>query len=257
VARAGVGLDNVDVAAATRAGVVVANAPRSNVISVAELAVGLIIASVRRVLPAHRSLRDGRWERSRYQGRELAGTTVGIIGLGHVGTLAPFGVRLLAHDPYVDTEAVHRLGARAVALDTLLAESDIVTVRVPKTPATIGLLGDRELRLMKPSAHLVNTSRGGIADETALTAALTQGRLAGAALDVFALEPAVGNALLGLDSVVATPHIGASTHEAQERAGREAVTAVRCALEGRPVPYAVNTPLAAPVPAEPVGGGPV
>ncbi|MFD5710989.1 hydroxyacid dehydrogenase [Streptomyces pharetrae] len=262
VARAGVGLDNVDVAAATRAGVVVANAPRSNVISVAELAVGLIIASVRRVLPANRSLRDGRWERSRYQGRELAGTTVGIIGLGHVGTLvaerlAPFGVRLLAHDPYVDTEAADRLGARAVALDTLLSESDTVTVHVPKTPATIGLLGDRELRLMKPSAHLVNTSRGGIVDETALTAALTQGRLAGAALDVFALEPAVGNALLVLDSVVATPHIGASTHEAQERAGREAVTAVRCALEGRPVPYAVNTPLAAPVPAEPVGGGPV
>ncbi|MEU9985045.1 hydroxyacid dehydrogenase [Streptomyces sp. NPDC050856] len=245
VARAGVGLDNVDVDAATRAGVIVANAPLSNVLSVAELTVGLIITAVRHVVPAGRALREGRWERSRHQGRELAGSTVGIVGLGHVGTLvarrlAPFDVRIVAHDPYVSTPRAEQLGVTLLGLDELMARSDFVTVHVPKTPRTDGLIGDRELRLAKPSLYLVNTARGGIVDEAALAVALKEERIAGAALDVFAIEPAVGNPLLAFDSVVATPHLGASTREAQERAGREAVAAVRKALAGEVVPHAVN-----------------
>lgn len=245
VARAGVGLDNVDVAAATRAGVLVANAPSSNVLSVAELAVGLVIAATRHVVAADTTLREGRWERRRFQGRELSGSTVGIVGLGHVGRLvaerlAAFGVRLLAFDPYVPQRQAKEAGAQLVPLDALMAQSDIVTVHVPKTPETTGLIGDRELRLARPSMILVNTARGGIVDENALAVALKEERIAGAALDVFAIEPAVGNPLLAFDSVIATPHLGASTREAQERAGREAARAVRQALAGDPVPAAVN-----------------
>jgi D-3-phosphoglycerate dehydrogenase len=245
VARAGVGLDNVDVGAATAADVLVANAPLSNVLSVAELTVGLVVAATRHVVPAGSALRDGRWERARFQGRELSGSTVGIVGLGHVGTLvarrlAPFDVRLVAYDPYVTPGHAEELGAQLVSLDELMATSDIVTLHVPKTPETTGLIGERELRLARPSLVLVNTARGGIVDESALAVALKEERVAGAALDVFAVEPAVGNALLSFESVVATPHLGASTGEAQERAGREAVRAVRRALAGQEVPAAVN-----------------
>lgn len=245
VARAGVGLDNVDVQAATAAGVLVANAPLSNVLSVAELTVGLIIAAARQVVTADASLRAGRWERSRFQGRELAGSTAGIVGLGHVGALvaarlAAFGMRLLAHDPYVTRGRAGDLGVRLVELDELMAESDVVTVHVPKTPQTTALIGEPELRLARPSLILVNTARGGIVDEDALAVALKEERIAGAALDVYAVEPAVGNSLLSFPSVVATPHLGASTREAQERAGREAAKAVRLALVGEPVPGAVN-----------------
>ncbi|MEU8693181.1 hydroxyacid dehydrogenase [Streptomyces sp. NPDC048665] len=246
VARAGVGLDNVDVAAATAAGVLVANAPLSNVLSVAELTVGLIIAAGRHIAPAGAALRDGRWERARFQGRELAGSTVGIVGLGHVGALvarrlAAFDVRLVACDPYVPPRQAQELGARLVPLEELMSVSDVVTVHVPRTPRTLGLIGERELRLARPSLILVNTARGGIVDENALAVALKEERIAGAALDVFAVEPAVGNALLAFGNVTATPHLGASTREAQERAGREAVRAVRQALSGEPVPAAVNT----------------
>ncbi len=245
VARAGVGLDNVDVAAATRAGVLVANAPLSNVLSVAELTMGLILIGMRHVVPAGSALREGRWERARYQGDELAGRTVGLVGLGHVGSLvarrlAPFDVRILAHDPYVPDAHAEQLGARLVGLDELMAQSDIVSVHLPRTPETTGLIGERELSLAKPTARLINTARGGIVDESALLAALKEGRIAGAALDVFEIEPAVGNPLLEFPSVVATPHLGAGTHEAQERAGRQAVAAVVHALAGEPVAHAVN-----------------
>ncbi|MGW9429842.1 hydroxyacid dehydrogenase [Streptomyces decoyicus] len=245
IGRAGVGLDNVDIAAATQAGVLVANAPHSNVLSVAELTVGLIISSLRKVYAAGASLRAGRWDRAAFKGSELAGRTVGIVGFGNVGRLvarrlAGFDVTLLAYDPYVPEEDAALLGARLVELDELMSTSDIVTVHLPKTPATVDLIGRRELGLAKRTMHLVNTSRGGIVDEDALLVALQQGRIAGAALDVFEVEPAVGSPLLDIDSVTGTPHLGASTAEAQDRAGHEAVQAVRDALEGEPVRYAVN-----------------
>ncbi|MFP3988175.1 hydroxyacid dehydrogenase [Streptomyces sp. E11-3] len=245
VGRAGVGLDNVEVEAATRAGVLVANAPHSNVLSVAELTVGLIITSLRKVSAAGASLRAGRWDRSSFKGTELSGKTVGIVGFGNVGKLvarrlAAFDVELLAYDPYVTSQEMALLGARRAQLGELMSGSDVVTVHLPKNPATTGLIGRRELGLAKSTLHLVNTSRGGIVDETALLEALREGRVAGAALDVFEVEPAVGSPLLDLDSVTATPHLGASTAEAQDRAGREAVEAVRGALEGAPVDHAVN-----------------
>jgi D-3-phosphoglycerate dehydrogenase len=245
IGRAGVGLDNVDVEAATAAGVLVANAPRSNVLSVAELAVGLVIASLRKVQVAGAALRAGGWDRSAYKGSELAGKTVGIVGLGNAGKLvarrlAAFDADLLAYDPYVPPADAAMHGCRPVDLDELMAAADIVTLHLPRTPRTVGLIGDRELRLAKRTMHLVNTSRGGIVDEQALEAALREGRIAGAALDVFEVEPPIGSPLLDLDTVTATPHLGASTSEAQDRAGREAVRAVRQALSGQPVPYAVN-----------------
>ncbi|MCC5476913.1 hydroxyacid dehydrogenase [Streptomyces barringtoniae] len=245
VARAGVGLDNVDIDAATAAGVLVANAPRSNVLSVAELTVGLIIASLRGVQAAGASLRAGRWERQAFKGSELAGRTVGIVGLGNVGRLvarrlAAFDVTLLAYDPYVPAADAATHGCRLLELDDLMARSDVVTVHLPRTPQTTGLIGRRELALARPNLHLVNTSRGGIVDESALFSALREGSVGGAALDVFEVEPPIGSPLLDLDAVVATPHLGASTREAQDRAGREAVRAVYDALAGRPVPHAVN-----------------
>ncbi|MFD7335494.1 hydroxyacid dehydrogenase [Streptomyces violascens] len=245
VARAGVGLDNVDVAAATRHGVLVANAPLSNVLSVAELTIGLILSLMRNVLPAGSALRAGRWERALYQGAELAGSTVGIIGLGHVGTLvarrlAAFEVEVVAHDPYVAESHARSVGARLAGLDDLMGCSDVVTVHLPKNPATTGLVGERELALAKRSMLLVNTARGGIVDESALAVALKEQRLAGAALDVFDIEPAVGNPLLEFPNVLATPHLGASTDEAQGRAGREAVAAVLRVLAGERPAHAVN-----------------
>jgi D-3-phosphoglycerate dehydrogenase len=251
IARAGVGLDNIDVEAATQAGVLVANAPRSNVLSVAEMTVGSMITGLRNLLPANAALRSGRWDRGRYQGRELSRSTVGLVGLGHVGTLVaqllrPFAVRLLVHDPFVSVHHAASVGAQLVDLDELLAQSDVVSVHVPRTPQTKGLIGERELRLAKPSLLLVNTARGGIVDEGALNAALKEKSIGGAVIDVFEIEPAIGNPLIDHASVLATPHLGAGTREAQERAGREAVTAVLQALAGHPVPTAVNPPASHP-----------
>ncbi|MGW1175123.1 hydroxyacid dehydrogenase [Kitasatospora sp. NPDC002543] len=245
VARAGVGLDNVDVAAATRAGVTVANAPESNVVSVAELTVGLIISLHRDLPAATASVRAGRWQRSAFRGTELAGRTVGILGFGRIGRLvarrlAAFDMRLLTHDPYVPAEVAARSGAEAVTLERLMRESDVLTVHLPLTAGTRGIVGEAELRLAKPSLSVVNTARGGIVDEFALTQALKEGRIAGAALDVFEVEPPVESPLTALDTVIATPHLGASTAQAQERAGAEAVRAVRLALAGEAVPGAVN-----------------
>ncbi|MEU3510610.1 hydroxyacid dehydrogenase [Streptomyces longwoodensis] len=232
VGRAGVGLDNVDTATARALGVTVVNAPDSNTVSVAELTVGLIIASVRRVPAAARSLSDGEWRRSDFAGVELAGRTLGIVGYGRVGRqvarrLAAFDMRIVVHDPYADTLGD---GVRAAELDEVLAVSDVVTLHLPKTPATVDLLGARELALMKPTALLVNTARGGIVDEAALARALRAGRPAGAALDVFATEPPGHSPLLALPNVLALPHLGASTHDAQLRAGQEVVDKVLAEL---------------------------
>jgi D-3-phosphoglycerate dehydrogenase / 2-oxoglutarate reductase len=245
IARAGVGLDNVDVKAATQAGVMVVNAPTSNIVSAAELAVALMLAAARNIAPAHAALKNGEWKRSKYSGIELYEKTVGIVGLGRIGVLvaqrlSAFGMSVIAYDPYVQAGRAAQMGVRLVDLDTLLAESDFMSVHLPKTPETSGLIGADQLAKAKSSLVLVNAARGGIVDEAALFDALKTGRIAAAGLDVFAKEPCTDSPLFELENVVATPHLGASTDEAQEKAGIAVARSVRLALAGELVPDAVN-----------------
>lgn len=245
VARAGVGLDNVDVKAATQAGVMVVNAPTSNIVSAAELAIGLLLAAARHVPAADASLKQGQWKRSRYTGVELYEKTVGVVGLGRIGVLvaqrlSSFGMTLLAYDPYVSAARAAQIGVRLVSLEELLRSSDFITVHLPKTPETVGLIGEEQLKLVKPNVIVVNAARGGIVDEAALAAAIKAGQVAGAGLDVYAKEPCTDSPLFELDGVVATPHLGASTDEAQEKAGIAVAKSVRLALAGELVPDAVN-----------------
>ena len=245
IARAGVGLDNVDVPAATQAGVMVVNAPTSNITSAAELAVGLLLASARNIAPANAALKGGQWKRSRYGGVEVLDKTVGIVGLGRIGSLVAerlrgFGVRLIAYDPYAVPAKAGQLGVQLVSLDELLAESDFISVHLPKNKDTLGLIGREALAKVKPGVHIVNAARGGIVDEAALAEAIEQGRVAGAGLDVFATEPCTQSPLFDFEKVVVTPHLGASTDEAQEKAGVAVARSVRLALEGDMVPDAVN-----------------
>ncbi len=253
VARAGIGVDNVDVEAATRRGIMVVNAPQSNVLSAAEHAMALLLAQARNIPAAHAALRAGRWDRSRFQGVELAGKTLGIVGLGRVGALvaqraAAFGMRIIAYDPYVSRDRAKELGADLMpTLEALLVQSDFVSIHLPRTPETEGLIGEHELSLMKPGARLINTARGGIVDEAALARAVEAGHLGGAALDVFAEEPTTESPLFALESVVVTPHLGASTVEAQDKTGAAIAEMVRLALKGEFVPYAVNVSAGAEV----------
>jgi D-3-phosphoglycerate dehydrogenase len=245
VARAGVGLDNVDVEAATKAGVMVVNAPSSNIVSAAEHAVGLLLATARNVPQAMASLKAGEWKRSKFTGAELYQKVAGILGLGRIGELvaqrlAAFGMQVIAYDPYVSTARAAQLGVRLVSLEDLLAEADFITVHLPRSAETTGLIGERELRLVKPGVVIINAARGGIVDENALAVALKDGRVGGAGIDVFTTEPPAGNPLLAFPTVVVTPHLGASTHEAQEKAGAQVARSVRLALSGEFVPDAVN-----------------
>ncbi|WP_433365897.1 phosphoglycerate dehydrogenase [Streptosporangium sp. CA-115845] len=245
VARAGVGLDNVDVEAATKAGVMVVNAPTSNITSAAEHTVALILASARNVAQAHSALKGGEWKRSKYTGVELDEKVVAILGLGKIGQLVaqrlqPFGVELIAYDPYLQPARAAQMGVRLVTLEEALREADFITVHLPKSKETIGLIGDRELHAVKPNVRLVNVARGGIIDENALYSAIKEGRVAGAGIDVFPKEPVTDSPLFELDQVVVTPHLGASTHEAQEKAGTQVARSVKLALAGEFVPDAVN-----------------
>jgi D-3-phosphoglycerate dehydrogenase len=245
VARAGIGLDNVDVEAATKAGVLVVNAPQSNIVSAAEHAVGLLLACARNIAPANAALKGGEWKRSKYTGVELTDKVVGVVGLGRIGVLvaqrlSSFGVRLVAHDPYVQPARAAQIGVRLVGFDELLRESDFITIHLPKTPETMGLIGERELSMVKPGVIIVNAARGGLVDEDALAVALKDGRVGGAGIDVFATEPSTDSPLFAFDNVVVTPHLGASTHEAQEKAGTAVARSVRLALAGELVPDAVN-----------------
>lgn len=254
IARAGIGLDNVDVEAATRRGVMVVNAPQSNIISAAEHTIALLLAQARNVPRADRALRAGTWERSAFQGVELQGKTIGVVGLGRVGALvaqraAAFGMRVIAFDPYVPRERAKEMGVELMpTLEALLVQADFVTIHLPRTPDTEGLIGEHELSMVKEGARLVNTARGGIVDEAALLKALEDGRLAGASLDVFANEPTTRSPLFELDNVVVTPHLGASTAEAQDKAGMTVAEMVALALKGEFVPYAVNVSAGAEVP---------
>lgn len=245
IARAGVGLDNVDIPAATTAGVMVVNAPTSNIVSAAELAIALLLACARHLSPAHAALKAGKWARSKYTGAELFEKTLGIVGFGRIGQLVSqrmqaFGMNVIAYDPYLQPARAAQLGVDLVTLDELLAKSDFITIHLPKTKETANLIGEEALRKVKPSVRIINAARGGVLDETALFNALQDGRVAGAGLDVFATEPCTDSPLFALDSVVATPHLGASTDEAQERAGIAVAISVRKALAGELVPDAVN-----------------
>jgi len=245
IARAGVGLDNVDIPAATAAGVMVVNAPTSNIVSAAELAISLLLASARFISPAHTALQNGKWARAKYTGAELFEKTLGIVGFGRIGQLVAhrmqaFGMDVVAYDPYLQPARAAQLGVRLVELDELLKISDFITIHLPKTKETANLIGTEALQKVKPSVRIINAARGGVLDEAALFTAITEGRVAGAGLDVFATEPCTDSPLFGLDQVIATPHLGASTDEAQERAGIAVAVSVRKALAGELVPDAVN-----------------
>ncbi|MFZ0059304.1 MAG: phosphoglycerate dehydrogenase, partial [Acidimicrobiales bacterium] len=242
---AGVGLDNVDVAEATRRGVMVVNAPESNIVSAAELTIALLLAQARNIPQAHASLVAGRWERSKWEGVELHGKTLGVVGLGRIGALVAqralgFGMHLVAHDPFVAPERARRMGIELTSLEDLVARSDFITIHLPKTPDTVGLIGRDLLARAKPGVRIVNAARGGIVDEEALADAIREGRVGGAAIDVFAVEPTTASPLFDLPTVVVTPHLGASTNEAQDKAGEQIAEQVVLALAGDFVPFAVN-----------------
>jgi D-3-phosphoglycerate dehydrogenase len=245
VGRAGIGLDNVDVEAATQRGVMVVNAPQSNVLSAAEHTMALLLAQARNIPQAHRALSEGRWERSKWEGVELADKTLGIVGLGRIGKLVAqralaFGMRLVAYDPFVSAERARQLSVELLSLERLVQVSDFVTLHVAKTPDTAGMIGKDLLALARPGIRIINVARGGVVDEAALAEAIRAGRVAGAALDVFAAEPTTDSPLFGLPQVVVTPHLGASTREAQDKAGDTIAEQVALALGDEFVPFAVN-----------------
>jgi D-3-phosphoglycerate dehydrogenase len=245
VARAGVGLDNVDVEAATARGVLVVNAPTSNIHSAAEHALALLLAAARQIPAADASLRAHEWKRSSFSGTEIFGKTVGIVGLGRIGQLvaqrlAAFGTQLLAYDPYVSPARAAQLGIELLSLDELLAQADFISVHLPKTPETAGLIDKEALAKTKPGVIIVNAARGGLVDEEALADAVSSGHVRAAGIDVFAKEPCTDGPLFELSQVVVTPHLGASTAEAQDRAGTDVAKSVKLALAGEFVPDAVN-----------------
>jgi len=245
IGRAGVGVDNVDVDAATRSGIVVVNAPQANILSNAEHTMGMILSLARNIPQANASLKGGAWDRGKFTGVELHGKTLAILGLGRVGTLVAqramaFGMHVIARDPYVSKQRASQMGVELVSLDEALQQADFLCVLVVKTPETVGMIGAEQLALMKPTARLINTGRGGVVDEQAVADAIVAGKLGGAAIDVFAEEPTTSSPLFGLDGVVVTPHLGASTHEAQDKAGETIAEQVGLALRGELAQYAVN-----------------
>jgi D-3-phosphoglycerate dehydrogenase len=245
VGRAGIGLDNVDQVAATELGVMVVNAPQSNMLSAAEHTMALLLAQARNVPQAHAALVEGRWERSKWNGVELSGKTIGVIGLGRIGRLVAqrcmaFAMHVIAYDPFVATEAARKMNIEMVDLDVLMSRSDFVTLHLAKTPETVDLINAERLAKAKPGIRIINVARGGIVNEADLAAAIESGHVGGAALDVFATEPCTDSPVFGLSSVVVTPHLGASTVEAQDKAGDTIAEMVQLALAGDFVPFAVN-----------------
>ncbi len=245
VGRAGIGLDNVDVAKATELGVMVVNAPQSNILSAAEQAMALLLAQARNIPQAHAALKAGKWERSKWEGVELYGKTLGVVGLGKIGALVAqralaFGMRIVAFDPYISEERAKHMGVQLMTLDALLAQSDFITIHLPKNKETTNLLDAAALAKTKVGVRIVNAARGGIVNEDDLAEAIRNGHVHGAALDVFAKEPTTESPLFDLASVVVVPHLGASTAEAQDKAGVTIAEQVQLALAGDFVPFAVN-----------------
>ena len=251
IGRAGVGVDNVDIDAATRAGITVVNAPTGNTIAAAEHTLALLYALARKIPAADASVRRGEWKRAPFTGTELRGKTLGIVGLGKIGQSIAVRARamemtVLAADPYVSVEAASHVGAELVALEPLLDRSDVVSVHVPMTRATRGLIGPAALARMKRGSLLLNVARGGVVDEAAVAEALRSGQLGGAAIDVFDREPPTGSPLLEAPNTILTPHLGASTAEAQVAVAEEVAAQILDLLDGRPARYAVNAPLLTP-----------
>jgi D-3-phosphoglycerate dehydrogenase len=254
VGRAGIGLDNVDVEGCTRNGILVVNAPQSNILSAAEHTLALMLAQARNIPQAHSALVGGAWEREKWSGVELHGKTLSVVGLGRVGTLVAqranaFGMRIVAFDPYISSTRAAQMGVELV--DTVaeaVRRADFLTIHLPKTPETVGIIGARELAAAKPGMRIVNTARGGLIDEDALADAIEQGTVAGAGIDVFVGEPVTDHRLFSLPSVVVTPHLGASTTEAQDKAGMAIAEQVLLALRGEFVPYAVNVDVGSDIP---------
>ena len=248
IGRAGVGVDNIDVDAATERGVAVLNAPSGNTISAAELTLALVLACVRRIPAADRSMKAGEWDRKSFTGSELYGKVLGLVGAGRIGgevarRARAFGMRVCAYDPYLTPERAESLEVELSSLDAVLSRSDVISLHVPLTDSTEGMIGAEELAMMKPGAVIVNAARGGVIDEAALAAALQSGRIGGAGLDVFAEEPLpADHPLRGVDNAVLTPHLGAATEEAQHNVAVEIAEAVRAALADDDLTRAVNAP---------------
>ncbi len=253
IGRAGVGVDNVDVEASTERGIIVCNAPTSNIVSAAEQTMALMLAMARNTPQANASMKQGKWERSKFTGAELYEKTLAIFGLGRIGSLVAerargFGMHLIGFDPYISESRAAEMGITVYEnVEDILPLADFITVHLPKTKETIGMFGAEQFAAMKDSVRLVNTARGGIYQMDALADALRSGKVAGAAIDVYEVEPCTDSPLIEFDNVILTPHLGASTSEAQDRAGEQIAEYVALGLEGRMVPTAVNV---APVPAE-------
>ncbi len=248
VARAGVGVDNVDVNTATERGIIVVNTPNGNTIAACEQAFALILATARKLVPAHQSMQAGKWERKLFMGVELAGKTLGIISLGRIGTelarrAIAFGMSPIAFDPYVSSAYAEKIGVEMVTLEEIYRRSDFISIHSPLIPETFHMIGAEAIAKMKPGVRIINAARGGIIDEAALAEALKSGKVAAAGLDVFEQEPPLpGNPLIGAPNIVTTPHLGASTEEAQVKVAIDAAESVVAALSGELVPNAVNLP---------------
>jgi D-3-phosphoglycerate dehydrogenase len=247
IARAGVGIDNVDVKAATQCGVVVVNAPTGNTVSAAEHSVALMLALARNIPQANSLLKTGVWKREKFTGTELRGKTLGIIGLGNVGSevakrAQSFEMKLIGIDPLVSADFASKIGVTLVEKKQLLKEADFVTLHIPLTPQTRGYIGEKELAMMKPTARIINCARGGLIDEAALVKAINEKKLAGAAIDVFEKEPCTESILFGVENIIVTPHLGASTNEAQVMAARDVAEQIVDVFKGQPARAAINVP---------------
>ena len=252
VGRAGVGVDNIDVGAATERGVIVVNSPAGNTVAVAELTLGMMISLVRKLIPAHNSVVAGQWQRSKFLGTELYGKTLGIVGVGKIGVevarrAQAFGMTLIGYDPFLSSARAQQLGIEPVTLEEVWKRADFITLHTPLTPETRHMVGPKVLATMKPNAIVLNCARGGIIDETALHHALKNGEIGGAGLDVYETEPPHDSPLLELEGVLLTPHLGASTEEAQVEVALDVARQIVDVLAGRPPQSAVNLP---PLPPE-------
>jgi D-3-phosphoglycerate dehydrogenase len=251
IARAGVGVDNIDIEAATQRGIAVVNTPTGNTISAAEHTIALMLALARHIPWAHFQLKSGKWQRSNFIGAEVRNKALGIIGLGNVGSEVArraigLEMRAIAYDPFLSADHARKLGVQLVSLKELLAESDFITLHLPLTATTQGLIGDEEIAQVKPTVRFINCARGGLIDEEALFQAVEEGRVAGAAIDVFSEEPTTTNILLGSDKIIVTPHLAASTAEAQASIAKDIAEQIMAVFKGQPARYAVNTPLIPP-----------
>ena len=247
IARAGIGVDNIDVDEATRHGIVVVNAPTSNTISAAEHTIALMLALARHIPQANAVLKSGVWRRSDFMGTEVRNKTLGIIGLGNVGSEVAkrargLEMKLIAYDPYISVDHARNLQVKLVSLEQLLKEADFITLHTRLTPETKGLIGAKQLALVKPTARIINTARGGLIDEKALAKAVKEKKIAGAAIDVFSTEPVTESILFETDNIIVTPHLGASTTEAQATAAKDVAEQIVDVFKGQPARFAVNAP---------------